>query len=29
MLEAAWVVVTGYAIAAKITGRQPRTTTHV
>jgi hypothetical protein len=26
MLESAWVVVTGYAIAAKITGRQSRTT---
>lgn len=28
MLEAAWVVVTGYAITARITGRQTRTTPH-
>ena len=28
MLEGAWVVVTGYAIAARGSGRQSRTTTH-
>jgi len=28
MLEAAWVVVTGYAIAARVSGRQSRTTPH-
>jgi len=28
MLEAAWVVVPGYAIAAKVSGRQSRTTPH-
>jgi hypothetical protein len=28
MLESAWVVVTGYAIAARASGRQSRTTTH-
>lgn len=27
MLESAWLVVAGYAIAARIGGRQPRTTT--
>jgi hypothetical protein len=28
MLEGAWVIVTGYAIALKATGRKPRATTH-
>lgn len=28
MLESAWVVVTGWAIAARITGQRSRTTTH-
>jgi hypothetical protein len=28
MLEGAWVLLTGYAIASRIIGRQPRTTTH-
>jgi hypothetical protein len=28
MLEAAWVLVTGYAIAARMTGRESRSTPH-
>ena len=28
MLEGAWVVLTGYAIAARASGRKARTTTH-
>ena len=28
VLEGAWVVVTGYAIAPRVSGRQSRTTTH-
>jgi hypothetical protein len=28
VLEGAWVVVTGYAIAARVSGRQSRTPTH-
>jgi hypothetical protein len=28
MLESAWVLVTGYAVTAKVLGRQARTTTH-
>jgi hypothetical protein len=28
MLEGAWVLVTAYAITAKLMGRQPRMTTH-
>jgi len=28
MLEGAWVLVTGYAIAARFTGRKSRVTTH-
>jgi hypothetical protein len=28
MLEGAWVLVTGYAIAGRIARRQPRATTH-
>jgi hypothetical protein len=28
MLESAWVVVTGYAIAVRFSGRQSRTTSH-
>lgn len=28
MLEAAWVLVTGFAITARLRGRQPRGTTH-
>jgi hypothetical protein len=28
MLESAWVIVTGYAIAARVGGRRPRPTSH-